>query len=274
MKTLLIAAVSAIALSSAASAQTSADRKRAALLRQRAEIDTQLAALDQAPAPAPASPGQDRAESHRGRHHRHWSRPVAHHPGHRPDGHHGRCRGVPQYARDHHRRYRQALARRRGDAGNGPRDVSVSVRGSNARNGFGARNIQVFEDDFPVTQPDGLARFDLTDPHAYGAVDVVRGPSSARYGNYALGGAVNFRTRRGRDIDGVEVGRRWRRRRLCQCLCHDRPCRAEIRLCAVRQLRPRRRRDRAYRLRDRHDQRVRHLCAGRPGSGRGQADLQ
>ena len=90
--------------------------------------------------------------------------------------------------------------------GNGPRDVGVSIRGSNARNSFGARNIQVFEDDFPVTQPDGLARFDLTDPHAYGAVDVVRGPSSARYGNYALGGAVNFRTRRGRDIDGVEVG--------------------------------------------------------------------
>lgn len=90
--------------------------------------------------------------------------------------------------------------------GNGPRDVGVSIRGSNARNGFGARNIQVFEDDFPVTQPDGLARFDLTDPHAYGAVDVVRGPLSARYGNYALGGAVNFRTRRGRDIDGIEVG--------------------------------------------------------------------
>lgn len=91
-------------------------------------------------------------------------------------------------------------------AGNGPRDVGVSIRGSNARQSFGARNIQVFEDDFPVTQPDGLARFDLTDPHAYGAVDVVRGPSSARYGNYALGGAVNFRTRRGRDLEGVEVG--------------------------------------------------------------------
>ncbi|MES3094000.1 TonB-dependent receptor family protein [Sphingomonas aerolata] len=90
--------------------------------------------------------------------------------------------------------------------GNGPRDVGVSIRGSNARNSFGARNIQVFEDDFPVTQPDGLARFDLTDPHAYGAVDVVRGPSSARYGNYAIGGAVNFRTRRGRDIDGAEIG--------------------------------------------------------------------
>ncbi|RZM31567.1 MAG: Plug domain-containing protein, partial [Sphingomonas sp.] len=70
--------------------------------------------------------------------------------------------------------------------GNGPRDIGLSIRGSNARNSFGARNIQVFEDDFPVTQPDGLAHFDLADPHAYGAVDVVRGPSSARYGNYAL----------------------------------------------------------------------------------------
>ena len=91
-------------------------------------------------------------------------------------------------------------------AGNGPRDVGISIRGSNARNGFGARNIQVFEDGFPLTQPDGLARFDLADPHAYGAVDVVRGPSSALYGNYALAGALDFRTRRGGDVDGLEVG--------------------------------------------------------------------
>ena len=40
--------------------------------------------------------------------------------------------------------------------GNGPRDVGISIRGSNARNGFGIRNLQVFEDGFPVTQPDGL----------------------------------------------------------------------------------------------------------------------
>lgn len=88
--------------------------------------------------------------------------------------------------------------------GNGPRDVGVSIRGSNARNAFGARNIQVFEDDFPVTQPDGLARFDLADPHAYARVEVVRGPSSARYGNYALAGAVNFHTRRG--LNGGSFG--------------------------------------------------------------------
>lgn len=90
--------------------------------------------------------------------------------------------------------------------GNGPRDVGISIRGSNAQNGYGIKNIVMFDDGFPVTQPDGLSRTDLVDPHAYGAVDVIRGPSSALYGNYATGGAIDFRTRRGRDIDGLEIG--------------------------------------------------------------------
>ena len=47
--------------------------------------------------------------------------------------------------------------------GNGPRDIGISIRGSNARNGFGIRNLVIFEDGFPVTQPDGLSRSDLID---------------------------------------------------------------------------------------------------------------
>lgn len=90
--------------------------------------------------------------------------------------------------------------------GNGPRDVAVSVRGSSTRQTYGVRNVQVFEDGFPVTQPDGLARTDLTDPHAYSSIDVVEGPSSALYGNYASGGAINFHTRSGSEIQGVEIG--------------------------------------------------------------------
>ena len=90
--------------------------------------------------------------------------------------------------------------------GNGPRDLGISIRGSNARNGFGVRNIVVLEDGFPVTQPDGLSRTDLTDPHAYGGVDVYRGPSSAMFGNYATGGAINFRLWRGGEINGARFG--------------------------------------------------------------------
>lgn len=89
---------------------------------------------------------------------------------------------------------------------NGPRDVLISVRGSNSRSTFGLRNIQVFEDGFNVTQPDGLARTDLVDPHAYSSIDVARGPSSSLYGNYAIEGAINFRTRRPEEINGIEVG--------------------------------------------------------------------
>jgi iron complex outermembrane recepter protein len=89
---------------------------------------------------------------------------------------------------------------------NGPRDVSISIRGSNARTPFGIRNIQLFEDGFPVTQPDGTSRTDAADPHVYGAIDVVRGPSSALYGNYATGGAINLRTRSGGEVAGFEAG--------------------------------------------------------------------
>jgi iron complex outermembrane receptor protein len=201
-------------VASAASAQTTPDTRRADLLRQRAAIDAQLAALDAPAAPAvfgPAPPPVATAAA------------VTAPPDPAEIVVTGKALSLTTKVIGQtvttvdEAAFRNTPATTIADIvklspgvaviqGNGPRDVGVSIRGSNARNSFGARNIQVFEDDFPVTQPDGLARFDLTDPHAYGAVDVVRGPSSARYGNYAIGGAVNFRTRRGRDIDGAEFG--------------------------------------------------------------------
>lgn len=204
-KYLFSAAVSAVLCASAASAQTNDGARRAELLRQRAAIDAELARLDAAapkPHAAPAAvtpPGTDeifvtgKALS--------LTTAVSGQTVTTVDA--AAFRNTPATTIADIVRLSPGIAVTQG---NGPRDVGVSVRGSNARNGFGARNLQVFEDDFPVTQPDGLARFDLTDPHAYGAVDVVRGPSSARYGNYALGGAVNFRTRSGREIQGVEAG--------------------------------------------------------------------
>jgi len=90
--------------------------------------------------------------------------------------------------------------------GNGPRDIAISLRGSDDRQAYGLRNVQVLEDGFPMTQPDGLARADLIDPHAYEAVDAVQGPSSTVYGNYAVDGALLFRTRDGADLQGVELG--------------------------------------------------------------------
>ena len=90
--------------------------------------------------------------------------------------------------------------------GNGPRDVGVSIRGSNARNSFGARNIQVFEDDFPVTQPDGLARFDLTDPHGVAAVMQRRVGMGSQMRRHRDGADVDRTSRAQRRNPRLRVG--------------------------------------------------------------------
>jgi iron complex outermembrane receptor protein len=90
--------------------------------------------------------------------------------------------------------------------GNGPRDISISLRGSNDRQSYGIRNAILFDDGFQVTQPDGLGRADLIDPHAYESIDAVQGPSSTMYGNNANDGAIFFHTRPGADVHGIDFG--------------------------------------------------------------------
>lgn len=94
--------------------------------------------------------------------------------------------------------------------GNNARDLFISIRGSGNRLGVGfptgIRNIMLYEDGFPITTADGNGRTDLLDPHAFAAVDVYRGPSSALFGNYAYAGAINFRSFSGAEIDGVHTG--------------------------------------------------------------------
>jgi iron complex outermembrane receptor protein len=87
---------------------------------------------------------------------------------------------------------------------NGPRDFSISIRGSGTKTTFAIRDLKVYEDGIIQTQSDGLSRLDLQDPWFMKSVEVTRGASSSMYDNYALGGMVQFRTRRGGDINGVE----------------------------------------------------------------------
>jgi len=87
---------------------------------------------------------------------------------------------------------------------NGPRDFSISIRGSGVKTSFAIRDIKVYEDGFIQTQSDGLSRLDIHDPWFMRSIEVTRGASSSLYDNYALGGMVHFKTRRGIDIDGME----------------------------------------------------------------------
>ena len=88
---------------------------------------------------------------------------------------------------------------------NGPRDFSMMIRGQGAKTTFAIRDIKIYEDGFQQTQSDGLSRLDMQDPWFMRSVEVTRGASSSSYDNYALGGMVQFRTRRGSDINGVET---------------------------------------------------------------------
>lgn len=90
--------------------------------------------------------------------------------------------------------------------GSGPRDIGISIRGSDDRQASPIRNIQVLEDGFPETQPDGNSRTDLVDPHAYASADVFEGPASTVFGNYAVDGAIDLHTRNGADIQGADLG--------------------------------------------------------------------
>ena len=88
---------------------------------------------------------------------------------------------------------------------NGPRDFSMMIRGQGVKTIFAVRDIKMYEDGFIQTQSDGLSRLDIHDPWFMRSVEVIRGASSSLYDNYALGGMVHFRTRRGSDINGVET---------------------------------------------------------------------
>lgn len=88
---------------------------------------------------------------------------------------------------------------------NGPRDFSIMIRGQGAKTTFAVRDIKIYEDGIQQTQSDGLSRLDMQDPWFMRSVEVIRGASSSLYDNYALGGMVHFRTRRGRDINGLET---------------------------------------------------------------------
>lgn len=91
-----------------------------------------------------------------------------------------------------------------------PRELMPSIRGSGNRLGasfpFSVRNIMMLEDGFPIVTADGNGRTDMLDPHAFAGIDVYRGPSSALFGNHAYGGAFNFRSFTGAEIDGAETG--------------------------------------------------------------------
>lgn len=75
-------------------------------------------------------------------------------------------------------------------------NLRLSIRGFGARAPFGVRGIRILVDGIPETLPDGQSQVDAIDLESAERVEVIRGPSSALYGN-AAGGVVDVRTKDG-----------------------------------------------------------------------------
>jgi iron complex outermembrane receptor protein len=75
------------------------------------------------------------------------------------------------------------------DRYNFAQDLRISIRGFGARANFGIRGVRIFVDGIPETLPDGQGQVDSIDLGSVERIIVLRGSSSALYGN-AAGGVV------------------------------------------------------------------------------------
>ena len=82
------------------------------------------------------------------------------------------------------------------DRQNYAQDVQISVRGFGARASFGLRGVRVYVDGIPATFPDGQGQITNVDIGSIDHIEVLRGPSSALYGNSA-GGVIQVFTQDG-----------------------------------------------------------------------------
>ncbi len=76
-----------------------------------------------------------------------------------------------------------------------PGSYRVNIRGNLLRAPYGVRNVKVYWNDIPYTDPNGSTPLNLLDNYDIGRVEVIKGPAGTVYGA-GIGGVLNIYDRR------------------------------------------------------------------------------
>ncbi|MEX2364066.1 MAG: TonB-dependent receptor, partial [Balneolaceae bacterium] len=85
-----------------------------------------------------------------------------------------------------------------------PGSYRVAIRGSSLRSPFGVRNVKIYWNDIPFTEPSGSTALNLLDVINMQNVEVIRGPAGSIYGA-GNGGALLLQSRKSTE-DNLEAG--------------------------------------------------------------------
>ena len=90
-----------------------------------------------------------------------------------------------------------------------PGSYRIAIRGSALRSPFGVRNVKVYWNNIPFTEPSGITFFNLLDLANMEKVEVIKGPAGSIYGA-GTGGALNIESMSGnREKHDIKAGATW-----------------------------------------------------------------
>src|SRR5687767_1318492 len=83
-----------------------------------------------------------------------------------------------------------------------PGSYRLNIRGSALRSPFGVRNIKVYYNDLPFTNPGGHTFFNQLGVYNFGSVEIIKGPGSSLYGA-GTGGVMLIEGMNASEEDGI-----------------------------------------------------------------------
>ena len=85
-----------------------------------------------------------------------------------------------------------------------PGSYRLSLRGSSLRAPFGVRNVKVYYNDIPITDPGGITYLNALGTYNFGKMEVIKGPASSLYGA-GNGGVINISSSNAKDTNVIST---------------------------------------------------------------------